>query len=51
MGIYSSAYLKGVASRKQKIFEQKMFRGRDAPESTVYDIFLSHSFLDKIEVQ
>jgi hypothetical protein len=51
MSIYSSTYLKSLASRKQRIFEQKMFSIKDTPENTVFDIFLSHSFLDKAEVQ
>lgn len=51
MGIYSSLYLKDLASRKERIFEQNMFSIKDAPEDAVFDIFLSHSFLDKAEVQ
>lgn len=51
MGIYSSTYLKSLASTKQRIFEQKMFSIRSAPVSKKFDIFLSHSFLDKAEVQ
>lgn len=51
MGIYSSTYLKNIASTKQSLFEGKMFRARDAPVTTKFDIFLSHSFLDKAEVQ
>lgn len=51
MGIYSSEYLKSVASQKQYIFEQKLFSIRNVPTNTPFDIFLSHSFLDKSEVQ
>ena len=51
MGIYNSEYLKGVASSKQRLFEQKLFSVRNVPINTPFDIFLSHSFLDKTEVQ
>lgn len=51
MAIYSSEYLKGVASRKQQLFEQKLFSVRNTPVNTPFDIFLSHSFLDKSDVQ
>lgn len=51
MGLYSSEYLKGVASSKQRIFEQKSYSVRNTPINTPFDIFLSHSFLDKSEVQ
>lgn len=53
MAIYSSEYLKGLASRKQRLFESelKLFSAKTVPESTSFDIFLSHSFLDKSEVQ
>jgi hypothetical protein len=51
MGIYSSTYFKTLASTKQRIFEQKMFSIKNVPVSTKFDIFLSHSFLDKAEVQ
>ncbi len=51
MSLYSSSYLRGLASNTQRIFEQKMFSVRNVPVSTVFDIFLSHSFLDKLEVQ
>jgi hypothetical protein len=50
MGIYSSEYLRNVASQKQKLFEQKNFSVRNTPQ-TSFDIFLSHCFLDKEEVQ
>ncbi|MBV2196693.1 MAG: toll/interleukin-1 receptor domain-containing protein [Flavobacterium sp.] len=51
MGIYSSTYLKNLASTKQRLFESKMFSARNVPLTTKFDIFLSHSFLDKAEVQ
>lgn len=51
MAIYSSEYLKGVASRKQQLFEQKLFSVKNTPVNTPFDIFLSHSFLDKTDVQ
>lgn len=51
MGIYSSTYLKNIASTKQRLFESKMFSVRNVPLTTKFDIFLSHSFLDKSEVQ
>lgn len=51
MAIYSSEYLKGVASRKQYLFEQKLFSVRNPSPNTPFDIFLSHSFLDKADVQ
>lgn len=53
MAIYSSEYLKGLASRKQRLFESelKLFSAKTVSESTSFDIFLSHSFLDKSEVQ
>lgn len=51
MGIYSSEYLKRIASRKQKLFEQKLFSVQNVPDNTEFDIFLSHSFLDREEVQ
>lgn len=50
MGIYSSEYLKGVAKQKERLFEQKLFSIRNK-KPTEFDIFLSHSFLDKEEVQ
>lgn len=51
MGLYTSEYLKGVASQKQNLFEQKLFSVRNIPLNTPFDIFLSHSFLDKGDVQ
>jgi hypothetical protein len=51
MGIYSSAELKSIATKKQSLFESRMFSARNVPITTKFDIFLSHSFLDKAEVQ
>ncbi len=51
MGIYSSTYLKNLAATKQKLFETKMFSARNVPITTKFDIFLSHSFLDREEVK
>ena len=51
MGIYSSTYLKNLAATKQKLFETKMFNARNVPITTKFDIFLSHSFLDREEVK
>lgn len=51
MGIYSSAELKSIASKKQNLFESKLFSVRNVSVTTKFDIFLSHSFLDKAEVQ
>lgn len=50
MGIYTSDYLKGVASQKQNLFEQRLFSVRNTTQ-TEFDIFLSHSFLDQKAVQ
>ena len=51
MGIYSSSYLKDIASSKQGLFERKLFSVQNVPENKMFDIFLSHSFLDREEVQ
>lgn len=51
MGIYSSVELKSIATKKQSLFESRMFSARNVPVTTKFDIFLSHSFLDKAEVQ
>lgn len=51
MGIYSSTYLKNLAASKQRLFEAKMFNARNVPVTTKFDIFLSHSFLDREEVK
>jgi len=53
MAIYTSEYLKGLASKSRFVFEsqQKVFSERKLPENTEFDIFLSHSFLDKSEIQ
>ena len=51
MGIYSSFYLKNLATQKKQLFEQSLFSLRNVDKNTSFDIFLSHSFLDKDEVQ
>lgn len=53
MAIYTSEYLKGLASKNRFLFEsqQNVFSERKVPENTEFDIFLSHSFLDKSEIQ
>ncbi|MCK0115334.1 TIR domain-containing protein [Gelidibacter sp. F63206] len=51
MGIYSSSYLKDIALSKKRLFEQKLFSAQNVSENKVFDIFLSHSFLDREEVQ
>lgn len=53
MAIYTSEYLKGLASKNRVLLEsqQKVFSERKVPENTEFDIFLSHSFLDKSEIQ
>lgn len=53
MAIYTSEYLKGLASKNRVLLEsqQKLFSERKVPENTEFDIFLSHSFLDKSEIQ
>ncbi len=50
MGIYTSAYLKNIATEKRLIFERKLFSASREVKD-YYDIFLSHSFLDKDEVK
>lgn len=53
MAIYTSEYLKGLASKNRVLLEsqQKLFSEIKVPENTEFDIFLSHSFLDKSEIQ
>lgn len=51
MGIYSSSELKNIASSKSWVFEQRTFSARNVSINTKFDIFLSHSFLDRQEVQ
>jgi len=53
MAIYTSEYLKGLASKNRVLLEsqQKLFSERKVAENTEFDIFLSHSFLDKSEIQ
>lgn len=50
MAIYTSTYLKNIASEKGSIFENKLFSAQGGAKD-YYDIFLSHSFLDKDEVK
>ncbi|WP_313253795.1 toll/interleukin-1 receptor domain-containing protein [Empedobacter sp.] len=53
MPLYNSDYLKNLATKNKRLFEseQRTFSDKRIPESTIFDIFLSHSFLDKDEVQ
>jgi hypothetical protein len=53
MALYNSDYLKNLATKNKRLFEseQRTFSEKKIPENTVFDIFLSHSFLDKDEVQ
>lgn len=53
MALYNSEYLKNLATKNKSLFEsvQRKFSEKKVPENTVFDIFLSHSFLDKDEVQ
>lgn len=48
--IYSSSYLKGLANTKTLNESQRMFSAKNETH-TYFDIFLSHSFLDKSEVE
>lgn len=43
MAIYTSEYLKGLASKNRVLLEsqQKLFSERKVPENTEFDIFLS----------
>jgi hypothetical protein len=50
MGIYSSDELKRIASQRRTLFEKAVTDARSITQ-TSFDIFLSHSFLDKQEVQ
>jgi hypothetical protein len=50
MGIFTSQELTNLAYEKQTLFETKLFSARQS-KPTTYDIFLSHSFLDKSEVK
>lgn len=50
MGIYTSEYLIGLANQKQKLFEENLSIIRKI-KHTEFDIFISHSFLDKKEIQ
>ncbi|KAA6331061.1 hypothetical protein EZS27_020301 [termite gut metagenome] len=48
--IYSSSYLKDLAKSKNLNESQRMFSAKNESH-TSFDIFLSHSFLDKDEVE
>lgn len=48
--IYSSLYLKSLARTKSLNESQRMFSAKNE-DHTSFDIFLSHSFLDKAEVE
>lgn len=50
MGIYTSSYLNNLALEKNLIFENKQFSAQRGAKNN-FDIFLSHSFLDKQEVR
>jgi hypothetical protein len=50
MGIYTSTYLKNLASEKSQLFESRQYTARRDRKDD-FDIFLSHSFLDKQEVK
>jgi len=53
MALYNSEYLKNLASRNRPLFEseQRTYSVKATPANTVFDIFLSHCFLDREEVQ
>jgi hypothetical protein len=50
MSLYSSSYLKNLASSRSTLSKTKLFSESRRIE-TGFDIFLSHSFLDKEEVE
>lgn len=50
MAIYTSAELKSIATEKRYIFENKLFSAQNEDRDE-YDIFLSHSYLDKEDVK
>lgn len=50
MALYTSEYLKSRAQRNSYVLESKIFSERKK-KHTSFDIFLSHSFLDKDEVE
>jgi hypothetical protein len=50
MGIYTSNQLKNIASQGSRLFESKLFSIQNK-DKEYFDIFLSHSFLDKEEVK
>jgi hypothetical protein len=52
MGLYTSKYLKNLASNRRSVVteSQRQFSSKPAGKTERFDIFLSHSFLDKDEV-
>lgn len=52
MGLYKSKYLKNLASNRRSIITEskRQFSSKPANKTEKFDIFLSHSFLDKDEV-
>lgn len=50
MGIYTSTYLKNLATEKIAVYESRQFSARNEAKDS-FDIFLSHSFLDQQEVK
>lgn len=50
MEIYTSAYLKNLSKRKTVLFSNQILN-ESKKNHTSFDIFLSHSFLDKEEVE
>lgn len=51
MALYSSRYLKGLSENKTPNAKTLMFSESRSQVNRGYDIFLSHSFLDKDEVE
>nr|WP_319570087.1 TIR domain-containing protein [uncultured Draconibacterium sp.] len=50
MAIYTSTYFKNLASERSQIFENRQFSAQRGTKDH-FDIFLSHSFLDKQEIR
>jgi hypothetical protein len=50
MAIYTSSYLKNLSQRKTVLFSRQIIN-ESKKTHTSFDIFLSHSFLDKDEVE
>lgn len=50
MAIYTSSYLKNISQRKSILFSNQIIN-ESKKTHTSFDIFLSHSFLDKDEVE